>query len=196
MASFLYKTRSNTVILINSYCKFRSLSQGFSSISTFLFANINLQNESFLLFVWFFKSAIIKPPTSFPSHICRCVYICLLSYFPRTGLHTISKNVLGFIFIFSEKGKNLQKGKKYPAKFTNIQITAHKLKTALRLLGNKLMPEIIPQVHMIHRVMPNLQTDHETKQVLTFHYLFLILVTHFSQLKYECITSLNNIFLY
>lgn len=37
------------------------------------------------------------------------------------------------------------------------------------LLGKKLKPEIMPQVNKIHRMMPNLKTNHRTMYVFTIH---------------------------
>lgn len=40
------------------------------------------------------------------------------------------------------------------------------------LLGNKLMPETIPQANKIHRIMPNLKTNHKRISVSVYHPLF------------------------
>lgn len=77
----------------------------------FLFANIHLN-----LFIFWLVAQVSNHTTIniFFSHICRYVYICPLSYFPRLELQTMSEYVVPFIHIFSEKEKEPPKLAKSP----------------------------------------------------------------------------------
>lgn len=91
----------------------------------------------------------------------------------------MSEYVVPFIHIFSEKEKEPPKLAKSPQppraeklylqrkKIHQNSVTSRRSYLAnLRqqmLLGKKLTPEIIPQANKIHRVMPNLKTNHKRK---------------------------------